>query len=81
MRISTDRNDAGYSILMKYGTCCVTVNGKEICFVTTADEELGYVEKIKVDENGNLCMNGNMLAIETISGEVDILPRHVPRKE
>lgn len=76
MRISTDRLDAGYNMLLKYGTCCVTLNGKEICFVITADEELGFVEKFKVDENNNLIMQNDRIAREVFSGKVEIIPRY-----
>ena len=52
--------------------CQIFVDGKEVKYCTVADEEEGYVIKLKTDENGKLVRDGDDVARERITGKVEI---------
>ncbi len=72
MRVSVDSNDPGYANY-RGGGYRVTLDGKEISHVVTADEEAGEVIRCCTDDSGNLLPPlGDALQREKLRGVVVI---------
>lgn len=56
---------------LQYAT--IYLNDERKRFVITADEELGYIERYKVDEQGELVYYGDRLQAVRESGQVRIV--------
>lgn len=71
MRISADANDSGYTGLSLKGIT-VYLNGVLQSDVVTADDGEGYVLRAKRSEQGMLTTDCGEIALEEVSGNVDI---------
>lgn len=73
MRISIQKDDPGYC---KYSTLVlawrVTLDGKDVRYVFTADEELGIVIVAKRNAEGGVMTSGDEIETEELHGIVKI---------
>jgi len=70
MRISVRKYDKGFSIYAS--NYKVYLAGHEISHVFTADEERGYIERLKTDELGKAIIEGDQLTEERLYGTVKL---------
>lgn len=80
MRISSKENDWGkpvwdFLVTQGYRDIQVLVNGIAQCHVITADEELGYVDKVMLDDRGNPWVEPRLMMniAERVRGDVKIV--------
>lgn len=77
MRSSVDRSDPGFANFLRHGgfkrKWHIFVDGRIIPRVVTADEEQGYVEIYKQDQDGQYVLDGDQIKRERIYGHVKIL--------
>ena len=71
MRLSVLKDDRGYSRLAKRAAVAF-LNGREMSRVQTADEEVGYMDQIYQNKNGDYVVRGGDLVIERLFGDVQI---------
>ena len=76
MRISVDSNDPGNENFQRMGLAKVFLDGKEIDRVMTADEEEGYIVRLKLNGMGipEIDPETQLFALETLYGGVIIEP-------
>lgn len=72
MRISVVEKDPGYSPIAHHAVDKVTLNGELVEHCLTADEEKGYVLFYEVDENDNVCTEGDTVITGELIGDVKI---------
>lgn len=74
MRISASPDDPGYLLwieVVSFGVR-VTLNGEVIEKAITADEEEGFVVRIKCDDDGQIIVSGGELVHERLEGSVKV---------
>lgn len=76
VRVSTHPDDLGFVTYVRLGQSnrklTVLFNGQEIKDVITADEEEGFIEKLRVVKNAYV-IKGDLVERETLTGEVTII--------
>jgi hypothetical protein len=72
MKLSANRNSPHYDASII--PCRVMLDGGEIKDCVFADEEEGFVEVLKKDENGHIVTNGDYFVYEAKFGKVEIVP-------
>ena len=73
MRISADSKDVGYLPGERQRGVRVILNGTELSGVVTADEEQGYVLRVRCDGKGRIMADGDVVATEELRGTVEII--------
>jgi hypothetical protein len=73
MRLSVRQEDKGYSIYASNYN--VYLDGHEISYVFTADEERGYIERFQTDELGEPIIEGGQVKEERLYGTVKLMHR------
>lgn len=71
MRLSVDKNDAGYSVVAF--NAAVLLDGKPIKFCVTADDEHGWCRVYKTDATGKFYLEDGYIAEEVLYGDVVIM--------
>jgi hypothetical protein len=75
VRVSIDKTDSGFGAWVNMchsGVVGVLFNGRQVHDVITADEELGYLLKFKLDEVGQPIAHGDQWLTEELTGTVKI---------
>jgi hypothetical protein len=72
MRISADENDPGYEAYAMNPHVMVFLDGNPQRAVVTADEEQGVLIRYRLDDRGNLVVEGDRLALEVKTGHVEV---------
>jgi hypothetical protein len=71
MRLSADRDDAGFDIAVYMAN--VLFNGVELKDCVTADEEAGTVKIVARDASGNIIVDGDKAGTSMMAGNVQII--------
>ena len=81
MRKSLEPTDKSYNKLANRYIYKAFLNGKEVPFCVTADEEIGYIMRLKEDKDGNSVEKEDKSGIETeeLYGDVVIKYKY-PKK-
>lgn len=73
MRISADNNDPGYLPAERRRGVRITLNGLELSGVITADEEQGYIRRVRRNDQHRTIAAGDVVATEELRGTVEIV--------
>jgi len=80
VRLSSDEKDRGYCALLPNDRCVVTLDGVQVRYAVTADEEAGYVIHYLRNEADEYYLVDGEPATETLFGKVVIVtPEGFPR--
>lgn len=71
MRISSDRDDPGYMTWVLHGWRRVLLNGIELRYVVTADDETGEVTRLAQNDKGEFIIENDEVRRETLRGKVE----------
>ncbi len=82
MRLSTDKDDPGYSVYASVGDIKVYLNGAQCSGVITADEEKRYALRLRRTDSGMLMFdNDGKLATEQFYGHVRLEISEAARRQ
>lgn len=73
MRVSVWPSDSGYANYAEYGFCKVLLDGRQVKYAFTADEERGEVVRARLNADGEICLKGDEIDTETLYGKVEII--------